>query len=272
MIRPIVILLAGCGLAMPQTPVVVMRNLSRPAADYQVGDRFEIIVSAAPHQPISVRTTRMSSTDWGPVVASTDASGRWSTQGSFEKADFGPWQEVWTVGGKVANPVVSFSVAAPCIEGGQGFMQESGPNMAQTCDTQDGRQQTFVTPSSGDSFRTRDGRVIPGNTQSNQTAEAYRLEIMQGMVTGRAPEEPVKLDAEAGDLIVKLIGVNALTEKETRNALSIVRSAYAPLTRFRASEAQKPAMLAMLRQLAAGAEGQGLKDEIASTIEFVQRQ
>jgi hypothetical protein len=92
------------------------------------------------------------------------------------------------------------------------------------------------------------------------------------MVTGSLPEGPVKQDAEAGDLIVKLIGMNALTEKETRNALAIVRSAYAPLTRFRATEAQKPAMLALLERLASGAEGPGLKDEVASTIEFVQRQ
>jgi hypothetical protein len=144
--------------------------------------------------------------------------------------------------------------------------------VAETCDTRDGKQQTFVPLSNGNSFRTPDGRVVPEKSRSNQTAEEYHLVIMQGMVTGRAPEEPVKLDPEAGDLIVKLIGVNALTETETRNALSIVRSAYAPLTRFRATEAQKPAMLAMLRQLAAGAEAQGLKEEIASTIEFVQRQ
>ncbi|HVV47083.1 MAG TPA: hypothetical protein VHC72_17850, partial [Bryobacteraceae bacterium] len=117
------ILLAGCGLAMAQTPVVVMRNLSRPAAgDYQVGDRFEVIVSAVPHQPISIRTRRNTlRTDWGPVVALTDVRGRWSTKGVFEKADFGPWYEVWTVGGKVANPVLSFDVGAPCTKDGRGF-------------------------------------------------------------------------------------------------------------------------------------------------------
>jgi len=161
MIRLVVILLAGCGLAMPQTPVVVMRNLSRPAADFKVGDRFEITVAGVPHQPISVRTMRNTlKTDWGPVIASTDASGRWSTGGTFEKADFGSWREVWTVGGKVANPVVSFWVGAPCIESGKGFLQASGLNMAQTCDTRDGEQQTFVTPSSGDSFRTPDGGLF----------------------------------------------------------------------------------------------------------------
>jgi hypothetical protein len=176
------------------------------------------------------------------------------------------------VGGKVANPVVNFDVGAPCIKGGEGFIFASGPNVRQTCDTQDGKEQLFTTPSLGDSFRTPDGRVVRGENQLNETAEEYHLQIMQEMVGGGAPKEPVKLAADAGELIVKLIGVNALTETETRNALAIVRSAYAPLTPFRATEEQKPAMLAMLRQLATGAEGQRLKDEVAGTIEFVQRQ
>ncbi len=273
MIRLVVIFLAGCGLAMAQPPIVSMRNLSRPVADFQVGDRFEITVVAGPHQPISVRTTRLGSgTDWGPVIASTDAIGRWSTKGSFEKADFGYWKEVWTVGGKVANPVVSFDVGAPCIQGGQGFMFVSGPNIRQTCDTPGAPQQMFATPSLGDSFRAPDGRVVAGENQSNQSAEEYHLKIMQEMVEGDLPSQPVQLAAEAGDLIAKLIGVNALTDKETRNALAIVRSAYAPLSQFRATEAQKPSMVALLERLADGAEEQGLRDEVASTIEFVRRQ
>jgi hypothetical protein len=206
----------------------------------------------------------MSKTDWGPVIASTDASGRWSTRGTFEKADFGAWYEVWTVGGKVANPVLSFSVNAPCTEGGQGLLQESGPNIARTCDTHDGKQ-TFVTPSDGDSFRTPDGRVIPAVSRSNMTAEAYRMEILQSVVTGSAPATPGKRMTHAGELIGKLIGVNGLTEAESRKVLAIVHAEGVP-------EAEKTATLALLRQLADGAESQGLKDEIASTIEFVQRQ
>ena len=95
---------------------------------------------------------------------------------------------------------------------------------------------------------------------------------MESMVISRVPETPVKLSAAAGELITKLIGVNGLTEAETRNVLAIVRSAYAPLTRFRATEAEKPAMLAMLEGLEGGAEQQGLKDEIAETIMFVRHQ
>ncbi|HEY4085399.1 MAG TPA: hypothetical protein VGM43_05645 [Bryobacteraceae bacterium] len=265
MIRLFAMLLAGCGLAMPQSPVVVMRNLSRPAADFQVGDHFEIIVSAAPHQAISVRTARMSKTDWGPVIASTDASGQWSAKGSFEKKDYGSWSEVWTVGGKVANPVVSFDVRAPCTEGGKAFLSASGPNRMETCDTAAGQQQSFVTPSDGDSFRTPDGRVIPGSSRSNMTPETYRMGIMESIVTGNAPVEPGKRMQHAGELIGKLIGVNELTEAETRKVLGIVRAVGVP-------ETEKTATLALLRQLAAGAESQGLKDDVAGTIEFAQRQ
>src|SRR3569833_2072648 len=124
----------------PQTPVVLMRNLSRPAGDFQVGDRFEITVSGESHQPISVRTARMSRTDWGPVIASTDAAGSWSTKGSFDKADFGSRREVWTVGGKIATPVLSFYVGAPCVPGGQGFVSASGLNVMQTCVTHTGEE------------------------------------------------------------------------------------------------------------------------------------
>ena len=249
----------------PQTPVVLMRNLSRPAGDFQVGDRFEITVSGESHQPISVRTARMSRTDWGPVIASTDAAGSWSTKGSFDKADFGSWREVWTVGGKIANPVLSFYVGAPCVPGGQGFVSASGPNVMQTCVTQTGEEQAFVTPSSGDSFRTPDERVIPGASRSGMTAETYRMEIMQSIVTGSAPVEPGKWMTHAGEMIAQLIGVNELTEAETRKVLAIVRTAGVP-------ETDKTATLALLRQLEAGAETQGLKGEVAGTIEFVQRQ
>src|ERR1700723_1376032 len=88
-----------------QNSAVKITNLSRPGStDFQVGDRFEIVVTGAPDLPVSVRTMRQGRTDWGPVVAYTDANGRWSTQGQFEKQDFGGWREIWTVGGKVANP------------------------------------------------------------------------------------------------------------------------------------------------------------------------
>jgi hypothetical protein len=263
----LVFLFAACGLAMPQTPAVRIVNLSRPAVgNFQIGDRFEIVVSGAPHQAVSVRTTRnYAKTDWGPVIASTDAQGQWSTEGRFEKVDFGSWSEVWTVGGRAANPVVSFHVDAPCVPGGMVFVEAHAAAEVLSCDTAAGKQQLFVTPSSGDFFRTPDGRVIPGNQSVSRSAEAYRMKIMESLVTGGAGAQSGRLEAEAGTLIPKLIGVNALTESETRNVLAILRSAGA-------TEAEKSARLALLERLAAGAEEGSLRDEIRDTIAVVRGQ
>ena len=92
--------------AAAQNPLVRLVNASHPASSvFQVGDRFEVLVTGAPNQPVSVRTTMNGRTDWSPVIGSTDSTGRWSTAGQFEKSDFGGWYEVWTVGGKLANGV-----------------------------------------------------------------------------------------------------------------------------------------------------------------------
>jgi hypothetical protein len=76
--------------AAAQTPVVQITNTSRPGqTDYVIGERFQVVITGSPNQPVSVRTSRGSKTDWGPVIDITDASGRWSTLGQFEKSDFG---------------------------------------------------------------------------------------------------------------------------------------------------------------------------------------
>src|SRR5207302_7809180 len=137
-----------------------------------------IVIAGAPNQPVSVRTTIKGRTDWSPVIGWTDSSGRWSATGSFEKEDFGGWSEVWTVGGKLAYPAIQFWVGAPCIKGGQGSMMMSGPNMVLTCETAEGRQ-TFATSSDSATFRTPDGRMVPGRMPSEMTAEQYHMEIMQ---------------------------------------------------------------------------------------------
>ncbi len=185
--RSLLILVLGIIPAAAQSSLVHLLNVSRPfSRDFQIGERFEILITGAPNQPVSVRTTMHGRTDWGPVIASTDSTGRWSIAGQFEKSDFGDWSEVWTVGGKLASPAIQFSVNAPCLPGGQGFATSTGYNMAVTCETAQGRQ-TFATPSASDSFRTPDGRLVPGHA-TEQTPEQYHMEILQHLITSSGKE------------------------------------------------------------------------------------
>src|SRR5258708_36049439 len=170
--RALLILVLGVIPAAAQSPLVRLINVSRPVSrDFQIGERFEILITGAPNQPVSVRTTMHGRTDWGPIIASTDSTGRWSTAGQFEKSDFADWSEVWTVGAKLASPAVQFSVDAPCLPGGQGGAVSTGYHRMVFCETANGRQ-TFATPSGSDSFRTPDGRLVPGRA-AQQTQEQY---------------------------------------------------------------------------------------------------
>ena len=256
--------------AVAQSPVVHLTNTTRPdSRDFQIGDRFEIVVTGAANQPISVRTIMQGRTDWGPIIGWTDLSGRWSTTGQFEKRDFGGWSEVWTVGGKRANPAVHFSVGAPCLKGGQGFVMMSGPNMVLTCETAEGRQ-TFATPSDTEPFRTPDGRLIPGRL-SNMTAEQYHAEIMQSLITSRANDAGSgQLGDEAGALIAKIIGANALDDDETRNVLSIIRAAFEKPDRIPQAAKDPSRTLGLLRNLVEGTGQESLKQQIAETMAYVQ--
>jgi hypothetical protein len=103
--RILLVFVSAVSPAAAQSPLVRLVNASRPSSqDFQVGDRFEILITGAPKQPVSVRTTMHGRTDWGPIIGSTDDNGRWSTAGKFDKSDFGSWTEVWTVGGKRPLP------------------------------------------------------------------------------------------------------------------------------------------------------------------------
>jgi hypothetical protein len=114
--RALLILAIAVAPAVAQQRAVLLTNSTRPAGtDFQIGELFEIVVTAAADQPVSVRTTMKCRTDWGSVVGWADLSGRWSTTGQFEKGDFGDWNEVWTVGGKLASPALHFSVGAPSL-------------------------------------------------------------------------------------------------------------------------------------------------------------
>lgn len=147
-------------------------------------------------------------------------------------------------------------------------MSASGPNEMLSCDTAAGHQ-TFVTPSLSDPFRTPDGRTIPGRLPSTETAEQYHMEIMESMIMGDPNVQGGKLAAEAGHLILKMTGVNALSEAEIKSVLAIVRTAYEQI-QFRAGEPEKPSMLQLLRRLATETDRESLKQEIAETIAFVQ--
>ena len=250
--------------AAAQTPLVRILNTGRPATNtFQVGDRFEVLLTGAPNQPISVRTTKNGRTDWSPIIGATDSTGRWSTAGKFEKGDFGGWSEIWTVGGKLASPIVEFSVNAPCLPGGQGMVAVSGPNMMQTCDTAEG-SQSFSTSS--------------GPPSREQTQDTYQMGILQEIITGQQPyrgEFGLQTSRggrgdETADLITNLIGVNALSGSEIRNVLTIVRIAFARPDNI-APGANYPARsLKLVRHLADFTDDSSVQRQIAETLEYLQ--
>jgi hypothetical protein len=274
--RILLIFTLGLIPATAQIPLVRLVNLSHPrSSEFQISDRYEIQIIGAPRQPISVRTNRQGRTDWGPVVASTDSTGRWSTTGQFEKSDFGAWREIWTVGSKLATPAIQFYVKAPCLPAGRGMASMSGPNVSLTCDTPEG-SRTFGTPSLTDPFRTPDGRVISGRSME-ETPEQYQMQILEHLICGGNIEAAPVLQSSRGgglgdetaDLIVKLIGVNALTEDETRNILAVVRAAFEKPKNI-APDAKDPSRtLLFLQHLADLTDNDSLKQQIAETIAYV---
>jgi hypothetical protein len=267
--------------ALAQTPLVRLVNTSRPASrDFQIGDGFEILITGAPKQPISVRTTMNGSTDWGPVIASTDETGRWSTTGRFEKNDFGGWSEVWTVGGKLASPRISFNVQAPCLPGGRAFQGSTGAfSLFVMCQTAEG-EQTFVSPSNSDYFRTPDGRLVPRRDPVSMTPDEYRMDILQYLITTQDKDVPrthVSLQSSSGGLgddvaglIARLIGVNALSDDETRNVLSIIHATFEKPETIALSARVPSKTLRFLQHLADLTDQGGLKQKIADTIAYVQ--
>lgn len=265
----LVLMLAAVPVAA-QKVVVQIRNVSRPASsDFQIGDKFEIVIHGPSDQPVSVRTTIQGRTDWGPVIGRTDSEGRWSTSGQFEKADFGSWTEAWTVGGKLAEPTVQFLVSAPCLKEGQHGILATGLPMSETCETSEG-QQSFVTLSNTESFRTPDGRTVPGRG-SNMTAEEYQTEMMESRITsGTGGGQPRQFGDEAAALITKIIGVNALNETETLNVLAIVHAAFENPERLSPITREPVATLPLLRSLADATDSASLKEQIAETVAFVE--
>ena len=218
-------------------------------------------------------------TDWSPVIAATDSTGLWFTEGQFGESDFGGWSEVWTVGGKPASPAVQFWVNAPCLQGGQGFAQISGIHMVLTCETAEGRR-TSATPSDADPFRTPDGRLVPGRLIV-QTPEQYQTETLQYLITSGGGKETggarIALQSSSGglgdetaDRIMKLIGVNALRDDEMRNVLTIIRAAFERPESIAPSAKAPTKTLLFLRHLADSTDQDSLKKQIAETIAYLQ--
>jgi hypothetical protein len=272
MMRILLTLALAAIAVFAQAPAVLLKNATRPESkDFQTGDRFEIVITGGANQPVSVRTTRRTRTDWGPVIGWTDGSGHWSTAGQFEKSDFGDWAEVWTVGAKIANPALHFWVGGACLKDGQGFLASTGCCTSLSRDTAWG-PQTFATPSDPDPFRTPDGRLVPGRERSRMTAEQHHAEVMQYLISsppggGTGSGE---FGDQAGALIAKIIGVNALSEDETRNVLAIIHAAFEKPDRI-PEEAKTPsATVLLLLNLANSAGSASLKQEIAETMAFLR--
>jgi hypothetical protein len=275
--RILFLLMMSAVSALAQTPLVRLVNMSRPASrDFQIGDQFQILITGAPKQPISVRSAVNTFTDWGPVIASTDDTGRWSTTGRFEKNDFGGWSEVWTVGGKLASPRISFTVAAPCLPGGQHFQGRSGPNVFLSCETAEGNQH-FVAPSNSDSFRTADGRLVPRPKTENRTLD---MDLLQDLITNKGEDiarTRVSLQSSSGGrgdevagLIARLIGVNALSDDETRNVLAIIHATFEKPETIAPSARVPSKTLQLLQHLSDLTDQGSLKQQVADTMAYVQ--
>jgi hypothetical protein len=265
----LVLMLIG-GSAIAQTAresTVTILNLSRVAAkDFQVGDRFEIVISGTAKQPVSVRTTMQGRTDWGPVIGWTGSDGRWSSEGQFEKSDFGDWREVWTVGGKQVSPAIQFSLGAACLPGARGATLAMGQHRVFFCGS-----ETFSTPSEGDVFHTPDGRTVPGRVRLNRTSEQYHAEIIEAMVTGNTSPHAKALGDEAGATILKMIGVNALSDDEVRTTLSIIRDAFDSPNRIPEPQKEPIATLLLLQKLTDFTSDEGLRQQIAGTLAHLQQ-
>ena len=109
--RSLLILAVASLPLVAQSPAVKLTNVSQPAEkNFQSGDRFEVVITGGPNQPVSVRSTKGKLTDWGPVIGLTDIYGRWSVAGTIRDEDVGFWDELWTVGNRLASPEVRFEV------------------------------------------------------------------------------------------------------------------------------------------------------------------
>jgi hypothetical protein len=148
----------------------------------------------------------------------------------------------------------------------------SGPNVILNCETSGGLQ-TFATPALSDSFRTPDGRLVDRRA-SEQTQEQYYSDLLQHLMSNGMRTTAVALQTlrgglgETADLISRLIGVNALTEHETRNSLAIVRAAFEKPEGIQPTAKEPSRTLLLLRHLADITGPGNLKREIDGIIAY----
>jgi hypothetical protein len=112
---------------------------------------------------------------------------------------------------------------------------------------------------------------------SERTREQYQSEqvgyfIANGMGTTavRFQSPQGELGDETADLVGRLIGVNALSEDETRNLLAILRAAFQKPESIRPTGKEPSRTLVLLRHLADVTEPGNLKQEIDETIAYFQ--
>ena len=61
--------------AVAQIPLVSLLNASRPGSDFQIGDRFEIVITATPNQVVSDKLSRQLLNGAGVVSIAVQSGG-----------------------------------------------------------------------------------------------------------------------------------------------------------------------------------------------------
>jgi hypothetical protein len=120
---------------------------------------------------------------------------------------------------------------------------------------------------------------VPGRP-AEKTQPQYHREILEHLITSTGEESGgahVALQSSRGglgdetaDLIRTLVGVNALTEDQTRNVLALIRAAFEKPETIAPSAKYPSRTLLLLRQMMDSTDHEGLRKQIAETIAYVQ--
>jgi hypothetical protein len=91
--------------ASTPAPTALLNVSGYSSASYQVGDSYTINVTGLPGLAVTVRQNGALA-----LKGTTDASGVWSTAGTWTNADVGTYTQTWYVGGVPAVPALAFNV------------------------------------------------------------------------------------------------------------------------------------------------------------------